>query len=74
MSERRLQRRLDEVELGFEQLLNDYRRQEAQRLLTDDDQSIAHIAYTLGFSEQSSFSRAFKRWTGKAPAEWRAEQ
>jgi AraC-like DNA-binding protein len=35
--------------------------------------SLAEITYMLGFNDASSFSRAFKRWSGKAPGEYRAE-
>ena len=34
---------------------------------------LAEIALLLGFSEQSAFTRAFRQWTGKAPAQWRKQ-
>jgi AraC-like DNA-binding protein len=74
MSERTLQRRLGDAELTFTELLDDFRRSEATRLLAESDKSIVQVAYALGFSEQSSFTRAFKRWTGAAPGEWRSGQ
>ncbi|MEM1358593.1 MAG: helix-turn-helix domain-containing protein, partial [Bacteroidota bacterium] len=40
-------------------------------LLRTTNQSMAEIAFQTGFSEQSAFSRAFKRWTGYAPAAYR---
>jgi AraC-like DNA-binding protein len=41
------------------------------RYLADEKVAIAEIAYLLGFSEPSAFHRAFKRWTGRTPAEAR---
>jgi AraC-like DNA-binding protein len=42
--------------------------------LNDPKVSIAEVAFLLGFSEQSSFNRAFRRWTGQAPGQWRRAQ
>ena len=42
--------------------------------LADPANSLADIAFLIGFEEQSSFSRAFKRWTGVSPSEHRAAQ
>ena len=44
----------------------------AKQALTDPTNSLAEIAFLVGFEEQSSFSRAFKRWTGVSPSEHRA--
>jgi AraC-like DNA-binding protein len=49
----------------------DRRRSEAYKRLLDSSESIASIALALGFSKQSSFSRAFKSWTGLTPVEFR---
>jgi len=51
----------------FRKLLDDTRRQLAEQYLKDSTLSVSEIAYLLGFAEVSSFSRAFKRWTGHAP-------
>jgi len=72
MSERTLQRRLEEQGRSFLAILDDFRHEEAMRLLDDRRLAIAEIARQLGFSEQSSFTRAFRRWTGKSPAKARA--
>jgi AraC-like DNA-binding protein len=40
--------------------------------MEDPQRSLADITFELGFSQQSAFTRAFRRWTGRAPSEWRA--
>jgi len=52
-------------------LLDARRRDIATRYLAGNDVSIAEVAFLLGFSELSSFHRAFKRWTGQTPGEFR---
>ncbi|WP_286830647.1 MULTISPECIES: AraC family transcriptional regulator [Kordiimonas] len=66
-----LYRRLKAEGLNFETLLDDLRRTMAISYLEGGKASVNEVAYLVGFSEASSFSRAFKRWTGKAPSEWR---
>jgi AraC-like DNA-binding protein len=73
VSNRTLQRKLKEEGTTFLDLLQDTRLQLARTYLHQPGKSIVEIAYQLGFSEPSTFSRAFKRWTGKAPADYRAE-
>jgi AraC-like DNA-binding protein len=67
LSLRSLQRKLNERGVTFRKVLEDTRRQLAQQYLQDSTLSVSEIAYLLGFAEVSSFSRAFKRWTGHAP-------
>jgi AraC-like DNA-binding protein len=67
LSLRSLQRKLNERGMTFRKVLEDTRRQLAQQYLKDSTLSVSEIAYLLGFAEVSSFSRAFKRWTGHAP-------
>ena len=43
----------------------------AQAYLADEQISISEVSYLLGFSEQSAFQRAFKRWTGSTPVQFR---
>ena len=62
---------LAEAGTSFSQVLNDYRHQLAKRLLAKTDESIAEIVYLTGFSEPSTFYRAFKRWEGLTPVEYR---
>lgn len=74
MSVRSLHRRLAEDGLTFQTLAEDTRRELAMGLLRDEQHSIAEIAFLTGFSEQSSFTRAFKRWVGDTPAKYRKER
>jgi len=73
MSPRTLQRRLGEANTSFVELLSELRRELAQQYLQSSRVSVAEIAWLLGFSEQSAFSRAFKRWTGSSPASYRRQ-
>ena len=71
VSNRTLQRKLKEEGTSFMDLLQDTRLQLAQKYLRTPNRSVVETAYLLGFSEPSTFSRAFKRWTGIAPADFR---
>jgi AraC-like DNA-binding protein len=71
VSNRTLQRKLKEEGTSFMDLLNDTRLQLARRYLDHPGRSVLETAYLLGFSEPSTFSRAFKRWTGSSPADYR---
>jgi AraC-like DNA-binding protein len=68
---RTLHRRLAEAESSFRQLRNGLLRSRAEQMLREQQLPIAEVAYLLGYSEPSTFHRAFRRWTGVAPAEWR---
>lgn len=68
MSERTLKRRLQEEGTSFRQIVMDVRGKMAQDLLAKGTLSMSEIASRLGFSDQSSFSQAFKRWHGTAPS------
>ncbi len=71
LSERSLQRRLADEDTTFDALVEELRRELALRYLGDPHVAIAEVAYLLGYSEPSAFHRAFKRWTGRTPAEAR---
>ncbi len=71
MSSRKLQRQLQHAGTTFNTLLNEIRRDLAHAYLREEDNSVTEIAFLLGFSESSAFSRAFKRWTGVSPAKYR---
>jgi AraC-like DNA-binding protein len=68
MSGRSLQRRLAEENTGFTALLAEVRRELARQYVEDREISVTDISFLLGFSDVSSFSRAFKRWFGRSPA------
>jgi AraC-like DNA-binding protein len=71
MTLRTLQRRLAELGTCYRDVLNDTRHQLALSHLRSEQVSVGEIAFLLGFSEVSAFTRAFKRWTGYSPREWR---
>jgi AraC-like DNA-binding protein len=69
-----VQRRLSELGRRFSDVVEDFRREEAARLLNKPGVHLVEIASRLGHAEQTSFTRAFRRWTGTTPARWRAGQ
>lgn len=71
---RTLRTRLSDADTSFNQVLADYRCNLAKRLLARTDESIDEIVYLTGFSEPSTFYRAFKRWTGNTPVEYRNQK
>lgn len=71
LSARSLQRRLAEQGLSFQGLTEEARRELAAGLLRDDQYALSEVAYLTGFSEQSAFTRAFKRWFSVTPAQYR---
>jgi AraC-like DNA-binding protein len=71
MAERTLLRRLREENTTFQEVLDRLREELAYDYLRRDDLKLEEIAYLLGFSSNSTFSRAFVRWTGKRPSDWR---
>lgn len=66
-----LQRQLQMEDVTFRQVLEDTRRRLAEGYLADPRLTLGEVAYLLGFSDQSSFSRAFTRWTGQSPRQYR---
>jgi AraC-like DNA-binding protein len=72
MSPRTLQRRLAAEETTYGRVLDEVRRDLALARLRSPDASIGEVAYLTGFSELSTFYRAFKRWTGQTPSEYRS--
>src|SRR5262249_53091041 len=73
MSERTLQRRLEDEATSFVQLLDDTRRELAEQYLGRLHLSLAQAAYMLGFADQSSFFRACKRWFDSSPGQYRSQ-
>ena len=71
LSERTLQRKLRDKGTSFRQVLESVRKMVAMQYIRNSGTSMTEIAFLLGFSEQSAFSRAFKKWTGKSPVQYR---
>lgn len=71
MPERTLQRRLAEEGINHSALVDDVRRALAVKYLGSANVSITEIAYLLHFADPTVFTRAFRRWTGLAPAAYR---
>ena len=71
LSVRSLQRRLKTLGTSFQILLDETRSELARNYIRDMETDLTEIAFNLGFSEQSAFSRAFKRWTGRSPKQTR---
>jgi AraC-like DNA-binding protein len=70
-SARTLQRRLAAAGTTFARIVDDVRRERAEAFLRAGDVSVAEVSWLVGFSEQSAFTRAFRRWTGMSPTELR---
>ncbi len=73
MTPRNMHRKLQKEGTSFKQLLTDVRRELAQQYIQDRSKTLTEISFLLGFSEVSSFSRAYKGWTGKPPSEARRD-
>ncbi len=72
MSARAFQRQLKVERTSFSDLLSDVRRSETLKRLKERNVTIAAIAIDLGYSDQATFTRAFRRWTGVPPSRFRA--
>jgi AraC-like DNA-binding protein len=72
MSARNLQRHLADEGTSFKTLLNEARVSLARTYVDEGRLSVTEIAFVLGFADTSTFSRAFKRWTGKSPRDYAA--
>jgi AraC-like DNA-binding protein len=74
LSERTLHRRLAEEGTRFSTILDNARYARAQELLIDRRMTVEKVAFAVGFAEPSSFSRAFKRWSGMGALEYRKQR
>ncbi|MFO0562866.1 MAG: AraC family transcriptional regulator [Polyangiales bacterium] len=72
ISERTLQRRLDERKRPYRTIVDDVRYELAQRYLADPTIALAEVGYLVGFEDPSAFSKAFRRWSGTSPSRHRA--
>lgn len=68
---RQLQNKLKLEGCTYQVLLDQVRKELALQYLNDGHMTLCEIAFLLGFSEQSAFNHAFKRWTGRQPGEYR---
>ncbi len=72
MSVPTLRRRLDQEGTTFSDIVDEIRRELAERYLREPSMAVSEVAFLLGFSSESAFHRAFRRWTSLAPSEYRA--
>jgi len=70
MSNRTLRRRLQQEATSYQEILDDVRAELASHYLTNEKRRIDEIAFLLGFSDPSAFTKAFRRWTGETPADF----
>lgn len=71
LSKRTLQRRLQQQDANFAQLRDSLRFHYAIKYLIDEHMSVDSVSKTLDFSDRTSFTNAFKRWTGLSPSVFR---
>lgn len=74
MSERSLNSKLRDSGTSYQEILEELRTQLAYEYLDRKHLSLTQIGYQLGFSDTSSFARAFRRWTGQSPSEYRNQE
>jgi AraC-like DNA-binding protein len=74
MHPRTLDRRLAAFNVNYRELLDEVRFELARQLLSSTSLEVAQIAATLGYSRSSTFTRAFRRWSGATPSLWRMKQ
>ena len=74
MHSRTMNRRLTEFGVGFQQLVDESRFEFAQQLMEDSSLDLARISAMLGYAAPGVFTRAFLRWSGMTPVEWRGAQ
>jgi len=71
MSTRTLQRKLSDVSRSYKDIMDETRRQLAVEYVRGENVPMTEITFLLGYSEQANFTRAFRRWTGQTPTEFR---
>jgi AraC-like DNA-binding protein len=71
MSVRSFQRRLAESGLSFAQLLAEARLEAARLMLRESDRKVIEVSVELGYTDSANFTRAFRRWSGVSPQEFR---
>lgn len=73
MSSRTLRRHLQKLDVTYQELLDEVRQKKAKTFLLNNSISMTEICFLLGFHDASNFSKAFKRWTGVTPSEYREQ-
>lgn len=73
LSERTLKRRLHDEGLSFQALLDQARLADSQRLLAQPGLAIKQVALAVGYADPANFARAFAKWTGVSPRQWRTQ-
>ena len=71
MHSRTLRRHLQKFDTNFEELLDEIHYETARQMLEDSRMTVSQIASALNYTDASSFTRAFGRWSGLTPARWR---
>jgi AraC-like DNA-binding protein len=71
MSSRTLKRKLQQLGTSYQKILDDLRKGLAVEYLTQTEITVDDIAVQLGYSDASNFARAFRRWTGRSPSDYR---
>jgi len=71
MSTRQLRRKLQELDTNYSQVLLDTRHEIAKKYLCQDKLPLSEITQLVGFSDQSNFTKAFKRWQDETPLDYR---
>lgn len=74
LTERTLRRKLRSEETSFRQILEEVRRVSCEIHMRDKTMTLSHVAQSLGYSEQSAFTRAFRTWYGEPPARYFSKQ
>jgi AraC-like DNA-binding protein len=70
VSTRTLRRRLSEEGSSYREIVDEVRADLARHHLAREKRDIDDVAFLLGFSDQSAFTKAFRRWTGRTPADY----
>ncbi|MEP3562577.1 MAG: AraC family transcriptional regulator [Marinobacter sp.] len=73
LSPRTLRRKLEQEGTSFRAIVEEERRQAATQILSGSDMKLDELAIHLGYTDTASFTRAFRRWMGQSPGEYRRQ-
>ncbi|MCY1188034.1 putative HTH-type transcriptional regulator [compost metagenome] len=73
ISTRNLQLKLAARDTSFQEILDSTRRTQALAMMSRSSVSVTEAAFSLGYTEVSNFTRAFKRWTNQSPRQYRQD-